>query len=241
LALFAGATSAAPKDPLESVQWELIYNRYFEGESVSADSRIKVRSMSPVEDALQLPVEVDATALGDVREIVLMIDYNPIPLVYRFKPLKAAAKISVRVKIQQSSPIRALVRTGDGHWYMHGLWVEAAGGGCTIPSMASADSTWADQLGEVYAGVWSGEQQSRVRLRVMHPMDTGLVENIPAFYIEKLQLADQSGVPLLQLQGYEPLSENPIFTFDLPGATDPKNLLLSTRDNAGNEVSATLP
>jgi sulfur-oxidizing protein SoxY len=64
-------------------------------------------------------------------------------------------------------------------------------------------------------------------------MDTGLVAGIPAFYLEDLQLVDGAGQVWWRLGLHEPVSENPILTFELPPqAVD--GLRLIGRDNNGN-------
>jgi sulfur-oxidizing protein SoxY len=90
--------------------------------------------------------------------------------------------------------------------------------------------------------VWAAPDAGRrVRLRVMHPMDTGLAPGIPAFYIERLVLEDEAGTAYLRLNTFEPVSENPIFTFDLPTGVRPSgSLVLSGVDNNGNRIDARL-
>ena len=71
----------------------------------------------------------------------------------------------------------------------------------------------------------------------MHPMDTGLVAGIPAFYIEELQLVDSAGQAWWKLALHEPVSENPLITFELPPQVV-SGLRLVGRDNNGNRIDA---
>jgi sulfur-oxidizing protein SoxY len=81
------------------------------------------------------------------------------------------------------------------------------------------------------------EGSRRLRGRAMHPMDTGLVAGIPAFFIENLQLVDSSERVWWRLALHEPVSENPLLTFELP--TRPVGALrLLGRDNNGNLINA---
>jgi sulfur-oxidizing protein SoxY len=69
----------------------------------------------------------------------------------------------------------------------------------------------------------------------MHPMDTGLVDGIPAFHLQRLELQEAGGRVLMRLQLGEPVSENPVFTIDLaerPGGP----LRLLGQDNNGNRI-----
>jgi sulfur-oxidizing protein SoxY len=79
-----------------------------------------------------------------------------------------------------------------------------------------------------------------VRLRVMHPMDTGLVSGVPAFYVNRLSVQDGNGRELARLQSFEPVSENPVFSFDFPQPPEGGVRLVGT-DNNGNRISGRVP
>jgi sulfur-oxidizing protein SoxY len=115
-------------------------------------------------------------------------------------------------------------------------WVESAGGGCTVAGATRRDGSWSKSLGEVSGRLFTPEPgQSRLRLKVMHPMDTGLVAGIPAFYLNRLTLRDGDDRELARLQGYEPLAENPVFSFDF--AVPPKGgVHIVGTDNNGNRI-----
>lgn len=188
---------------------------------------------------MNVPVGVDAEALGEVDEVVVIADHNPIVKVLQFKPLAARASLSFRVKLQQATPVRAIARTRDGVWHAGGMWVDAAGGGCTAPSVGRSSGNWTDTLGQVQARMWNPADAGRLRFRVMHPMDTGLAPGIPAFYIEKLSLSDAGGAEFMQIETFEPVSENPVFSFDFrPGRAPKLPLTLTGVDNNGNRIRA---
>ncbi|MCG7957856.1 MAG: quinoprotein dehydrogenase-associated SoxYZ-like carrier, partial [Candidatus Thiodiazotropha taylori] len=151
------------------------------------------------------------------------------------QPLKAAPRIGLRIKVQQATPVRAAALTPDGVWHLGGVLVDAAGGGCTAPSIGSGSSDWADRLGEVTARLWSREHHSRLRASIVHPMDTGLVAGIPAFYLEQLEIRESGGDLISRLSLFEPIAENPVLTLDLPKL---KQLTMDGRDNNGNPVAA---
>jgi sulfur-oxidizing protein SoxY len=64
-----------------------------------------------------------------------------------------------------------------------------------------------------------------------------LVAGIPAFYIEELQLVDSAGQAWWKLVLHEPVSENPLITFELPPQVV-SGLRLVGRDNNGNRIDA---
>ena len=235
-----GAVCAvAPDDPLKSANWNDLKKRYFGDAKVVFDDRVRVTAPVRAEDSMNVPIGVNAEALGEVEEVMVIADHNPIVKVLQFRPIAARASLSFRVKLQQATPVRAIARTRDGVWHAGGMWVDAAGGGCTAPSVGRSTGSWTDTLGQVQARVWNPSDAGRLRFRVMHPMDTGLAPGIPAFYIEKLSLSDASGAQLMEIETFEPVSENPVFSFDfLPGRTPQLPLRLSGVDNNGNRIQA---
>ncbi|WP_228111776.1 quinoprotein dehydrogenase-associated SoxYZ-like carrier [Zoogloea sp. 1C4] len=236
------ASPAPQADPLESPRWGDMRREFFPAKArVRFDSRVKVTAPLTAENALNVPVSVDAGELSDVREVVVFADFNPIVKIVRFEPTGAHPALGFRIKLQQSSPVRAAVRTGDGSWHVGGTWVNTAGGGCTLPSAGSASPEWQKRLGEVSSRVWARKEGGeRIRLRVIHPEDTGLAAGVPAFFIQDLRLTDEAGQPLMHIEGFEPLSENPVFTVDIPAARAAAGYRVSGRDNNGNTISAAI-
>jgi sulfur-oxidizing protein SoxY len=227
--------AATPDDPLDSVMWQQMHEGLLKGEPVVFDERVQVEAPEEAEDSLHLPLWVDASALGEVRRLLVFAELNPIPKVLEMEPLRAPARIGLRIKVQQSTPIRAAALTPDGVWHLGGVLVDAAGGGCTAPSLGSGSSDWAERLGEVSARLWQRDGYSRLKARVIHPMDTGLVAGIPAFYLEHVEIRDEAQRLVTRLALFEPISENPVLTLDLPKV---QRISLKGRDNNGNPVAA---
>ncbi|GAC1624196.1 MAG: hypothetical protein NVS9B10_09920 [Nevskia sp.] len=203
-----------PKDPLNSPSWNFIRARYFADQTIVFDDRVRVTAPKNAEDPLDVPVMIEADGLADVEEVVVVADLNPIQKILSLKPTRAAPGLSFRFKVEQSTPIRAAMRTKDGVWHFGGTWLSAAGGGCTTPSGGSS-GLWQGHLGETSGRLWQHEDSQRLRLRVIHPMDTGLASGIPAFYIDRITVRDAEGSELATLNTYEPVSENPVISLDL--------------------------
>lgn len=235
--LLCQALAAAPDDPLRSPAWSYISQRYFASAPLRFDPEVRVMLPDAAEDPLSVPVHVDARGLREVREILVFAELNPITTILRYEPsAQAEASIGFRFKVQQATPVRAAVRTADGVWHLGGAWIDAAGGGCTTPSLASGSGLWKDHLGEVSGRLWHREGgSSRLRLRIVHPIDTGLAGGIPAFYIERLELQNETGERLASLQTFEPIAENPMFSFDL---RDVGSVRVEARDTQANRISA---
>ncbi|MCP3869186.1 MAG: quinoprotein dehydrogenase-associated SoxYZ-like carrier [Gammaproteobacteria bacterium] len=225
----------SPPDPLNSVMWKEMHETLLGGGPVVFDERVRVLVPGDAEDSMNVPILVDATALGNVSRILVFAELNPIHRVLEMEPVQAVPLIGVRIKVQQATPIRAAVLTDDGVWHLGGGIVDAAGGGCTAPSLGSANQDWASRMGEVSGRLWPGDEHSRLRVQIMHPMDTGLVSGIPAFYIEQLEITNEAGEVLTRLFLHEPVSENPVLTLNLPQA---ESVVVRGTDNNGNPILA---
>jgi sulfur-oxidizing protein SoxY len=232
-------------DPMQSFLWPDL-RREFLGDAsvVRFDETVRVRGPGHAEDPMNVPITVQIGATSGIDRVLVLVDRNPIRRVLEFWPLSTGSPLvalSFRFKLEQSSPVRALAHTADGVWHVTGTWVESAGGGCTVPGATRADGSWPLTLGQVSARLFTAvpgsDGAARLRMRVMHPMDTGLVSGIPAFFVSRLALRDASGNDLLRLQTYEPVSENPVFSFDF-GTLPTGPLRIVGSDNNGNRIDS---
>ncbi|OUD12078.1 quinoprotein dehydrogenase-associated SoxYZ-like carrier [Thioflexithrix psekupsensis] len=236
---YGTGTWAIVADPLDSVQWPTMYRAFLSGHPVQFDDRIQVFSPESAENSLRVPIAIRMTGIEKIEKILVLADFNPLPKVLEFFPQQALPFLAFDIKLQQASPIRVAVLS-EGTWYVGGRWIDAAGGGCTLPSAGRVQGNWEEHLGQVYARFWEKTPElQRLKIRMMHPMDTGLVSGIPAFYLEQMTLTTADGTPILTLQPYEPVSENPLFTFELP-KTLSFPLQLYSKDNNGNTFKAEL-
>jgi len=227
-------------DPLNSPNWQYIRKDFFASAPIQFDSRVVVIAPPMAEDSLNVPISVHVEEGLQVRRILIFAELNPIVRVLEMEPLRAKPYLSFRMKIQQSTPVRAAVLDSEGTWHVGGMWVNASGGGCTAPSSGSAQPDWQKHLGEVRSREWSeADGITRLRVRIRHPMDTGLVSGIPAFYIQDLDLADETGSVYLHLKTFEPLSENPVLGFDIPNRIS-RTFRLIGKDNNGNRIDKVL-
>ena len=214
--LLAGVASAAPalpKDPLASPMWTYHAARLLKGAPVVFDARVRLQVPVIAENQHQFPMTVDARTIPGVSRIIIFADLNPLTQAVDFRPLHAQPFLSLRIKLDQRTPVRAAVMGGDGVWHVSGVWVDAAGGGCSAPPVSRAKGDWAQHLGEMRGAAWRDGEDLRLRLALRHPMDTGLVENIPSFHIETLHLRDAAGVELVSMNIEGSVSEDPAFTF----------------------------
>lgn len=234
---------ATAADPLKSPMWDYLKNVFLGDIPYQFDDRVVVSVPPFAEDPTQVPVTVDATAVSEkIQKIVVWADLNPIQHIYTYYPLKnVTPNISLRIKVQQATPIRAAVLTKEGKWLVGGAYLDAAGGGCTTPSVANASPYWESHLGEISTKTVQRQGLGRYKFKVIHPMDTGLVDAIPEFYLQQLEVRDEAGEALFRMELSQPVSENPVFSFDLASdANANKKYHLWLRDNSGNEFEKSL-
>ncbi len=236
--LLPTVVTASETDPLNSPAWEFMRKTFIGDANWTFDDNVKISVPDYAEDPMQVPVQIDATAISGVSKIVAFADLNPIQHILSYEPgTQLKPSVSVRIKVQQSTPVRAAVLDSNGLWHVGGVWLDAAGGGCTAPSTGNASPYWEDHLGEIKSRSFSSVQASsdnvRFKFKIIHPMDTGLASNIPEFYIETLQVRSNSGEVLARMELSQPVSENPVMTLDLKNSSE--KALLWMRDNNGNE------
>lgn len=233
---------AGEADPLPSGMWDTVKPQLFGDAPTVFDERVVVTAPAIAEDNLNVPVLADARALGEVERIVIFADANPILRVATYEPVAAEPVIGLQVKLQQGGPVRAAALTPDGVWHVGGVFVDAAGGGCTAPAAVHASEDWPAHLGEMHGRAWlQPDGTQRVRLRVYHPMDTGLADGIPAFFVEELEVKDEAGRLLARIEPAEPVSQHPLVTLLLKPQEGTPSLRITGRDTDANLLDGTLP
>lgn len=199
------------------------------------DDRVRVILPETAEDATQVPVFVDASAIQNVSEIVVFADYAPIPLVLKAVFEGMHPSIGFRLKVEQATVIRAVAIDDENRHFVGGSYIDALGGGCTTPDGGTAKADWVERLGQIhYRYSVAGD---RLRVGIDHPMDTGLAPGIPAYFLEELQLSGNGYKSTVTL--FEPVSENPVFTFSLP-RSDASSVSMTARDTGGDWFEAQL-
>ncbi|CRM13332.1 sulfur oxidation protein SoxY [Pseudomonas sp. 22 E 5] len=234
------AAHAVEVDPVPSVMWAFYHKQFLADAPFVFDERVKLLAPPFAEDARQVPLEIDARAFnGEVVKILAWAELNPLPKIVEFEPKAGVLPwLAIRIRIEQATPLRAAVLTTDGLWHVGSTLIDAAGGGCTAPSVVRSQPGWEEHIGEVLGGRYPRGEFSRVRVQVAHPMDNGMVSGIPEFFLNHAQLRGRDDQVLAELELFPAVSENPNLAFDID-APGPTRLVL--RDNSGNEFDAAIP
>lgn len=227
--------ASTTRDPLDSPLWSSMAERYLGGLPAIFDDRVAVALPPVTEDQAQVPLTVDARAIGPVEELLVIADLNPFPLTLRLVPTVAQAFVAFRMKIEQGTPIRAAARR-DGLWHVGGRYLDAAGGGCSVPPVVEKKVDWRN-LGRMRGRVWREADDLRLRLRMTHPMDNGMIANVPLFIVETLTVSDASGRQLASLTLSEAIADDPTLTLLVAGP-ETEALIVTARNTAGNDFRA---
>lgn len=236
LLAMATPATAFPADPLGSPMWDAYARTLFGNDPVRFDDRVSLDMPLLAENQRVFPVTIDARGLTDVKRIVLFADLNPIGIAVDYALDGAAPYLATRIKLDQRTPVRAAVQRADGSWLVAAHWIDAAGGGCSAPPVSRVKGDWAEHLGEIRGRRWrEAEGGQRLRIGLRHPMDTGLVENIPAYHLETLDVSDTQGRSLARLRMWAAVAEDPALTLILDGTAP---LAVEARDTNGRIYKA---
>lgn len=200
------------------------------------DPAVAVLAPPGAEDSAHVPFLIDATGLaGQAEELVVTIDYSPFARALIFHPGRALPLLGFGVKYEIAGALRASVRLRSGEWRVGAAWVSALGGGCSAPAASHARPDWQQGFGEIRARLWA--QSGRLRISIRHPQDTGLADGIPAHHLTALWLTDAGGTDITRLELFEPVEENPSFTFLLPPSLLAGQVIIHAHDNMGNRLT----
>ena len=100
---------------------------------------VEAPGSTPDPSATPVVLHFGAGLQGKVKEVRVIIDNNPSPLVATLDLAKGlpVEEIDLRVRIDRYTSVRAIAETGDGKLEMRSTWVNASGG-CSAPPSATA-------------------------------------------------------------------------------------------------------
>jgi len=120
--------AARPDTAFASTSAEQAISSLFGMEALDSD-QVSMKIPDIAENGAVVPVTV-STDLGEVESISIVVDNNPTPLAASFNlSPRSQPAVSVRIKMGQTSPVRALVKAG-GKLYSTTKDVKVTIGGC---------------------------------------------------------------------------------------------------------------
>jgi sulfur-oxidizing protein SoxY len=241
------AASISPAGAQEETAWLEMRSSVI-GDQVPQDGTGIVTLNAPkrAEDAAIVPIEVRLTAPdagpSRITKLTVVVDQNPAPVVgtFAFGQPQQSFDLSLRVRVDSYSYVRAIAETGDGRLYMTKAYVKAAGG-CSAP--ASKDPVEAKaNLGQMRFRVFAERGEAQIQLR--HPNYSGLQMDqltrlyTPAWYVENLTVK-QGPATLFTMVGGISISEDPTFRFSFKANGEP--IAVEAKDTDGRFFQQTFP
>ncbi len=229
--------AAGSIDPNDSPLWQTMHQDFLYGDEAVFDDLVTVVMPVDIENSTDVPVAIRLSPdLGEVEEVALIAENNPIPLVARMYPHRQINMFGIKIRLEMSTPVRAAARTADGVWHVGSEWANVlTPGGCSAPIEFSEAGAGA-RLGEISFRTYARDDGTdRLKMRIIHPMETGFAftpegDEIPAYFVERIELADENG-PIADLVTNAAVAPDPIFTIDTAGLN--QSLQINARDSEG--------
>jgi len=213
LACAASSPGVAQNSSPPTGAWEYLQNQFYGARDIgvtdSAFMSIEAPANTPDPAATPVTLRFGAAAIGRIKQVRVIIDNNPSPLVstFDFGPDARVAELGLRVRVDRFTSVRAIAETIDGALEMRSGWVNASGGCSAAPSATSGG-----QLGDMRFRP-SSDYKSLL-LSIRHPNNSGFQidpasgDAIPPHYVKHIRFL-VAGHTLVEADTGISLSENP--------------------------------
>ena len=235
-----------PNEPSSKV-WQTLKQDLFANQSISHPVNwLTLEAPRRAHDAALVPVTIKANPpKGNyiIKHLTLLIDNNPVPIAAEFELSEKLQPLHIetRVRVDQYSHIRAIIRTDKGKLFMATKYVKAAGG-CSAPALKDKAAKMS-VLGQTKLRQFTPKknkvnQQRDVQLMIRHPNYSGLQMNqttgyyIPAHYVSEITIKVNEE-QLMKINGAISLSEDPIIRFHFHSNRKRSKLNIKIKDTEG--------
>lgn len=246
IASLAALTLPALADAGANEAWNGIKKDVF-GTRDIADGANKITMDAPVraEDAALVPITIRMPQdfAPNVKTLTLIVDKNPSPVVGTFHYGDAAGKgdrmLSLRIRMDQYSDIRAIAETNDGQLFMISKFVKASGG-CSAPMGKDAEEA-AKSMGKMIVKTALTKSSDGInqegQLMIKHPNNTGMQMDqltglySKAHYVNKIEVTTGDKT-IFTMEGGISISEDPNLRFSYEGSPSDQ-LQVKAEDSEG--------
>lgn len=243
-----GQAQAADPDRPETT-WAAIRGDVFPGGQITdAGDAVRIDAPGRAEDAALVPLTLALDLpKGDPRTlkaVTLIIDENPAPVAGRFAFGEGirAFSLSVRVRVNSYSWVRAVAETSDGALIMTKAYVKAAGG-CSAPATKDTADSIA-KLGEIRFRSFADAGRPEAQVQIRHPNFSGLQMDettrgyTPAWFVREVEVK-QGARRIFAMEGGISISEDPTFRFSFTPSAEPVSV--RAEDTEGKVFARTFP
>ena len=202
----------------------LIKDRYLGKDEKSLDNKkIKIIIQDEVDEAHEVSMVVKIpNNLKNTSKIFILVDNNPIQLVTKIFPNKPIKSVGFNIRMEQDSYVRAFILDQNNIWNIASKKVIVKSpGGCSLPSCdPTKEICEPSELGKIVMHKYKRSTGDwRLKFKINHPMDTGLVTDpnsgkiIPEYHVNWIYFQNSKG-ELAKAQTFGALSTNPTFILD---------------------------
>ncbi|MFG1247098.1 quinoprotein dehydrogenase-associated SoxYZ-like carrier [Xanthobacter flavus] len=249
LASPAAAQSAQADPDKPEATWSSIRGDIFPSAKITdAGNAVRIDAPSRAEDAALVPLTLALELPKDdprtLKAVTLIIDENPAPVAGRFAFGDGIRNfsLSVRVRVNSYSWVRAVAETSDGALIMTKAYVKAAGG-CSAPATKDTAESIA-KLGEIRFRSFADSGRPEAQVQIRHPNFSGLQMDeatrgyTPAWFVREVQVK-QGAKLIFAMEGGISISEDPTFRFSFTPSADPVSV--RAEDTEGKIFARTFP
>ncbi|WP_296583841.1 quinoprotein dehydrogenase-associated SoxYZ-like carrier [Xanthobacter sp.] len=249
LARPAAAQSAQADPDRPEATWAAIRGDIFPSAKITeAGNAVRIDAPGRAEDAALVPLTLALELPKDdprtLKAVTLIIDENPAPVAGRFAFGDGIRNfsLSVRVRVNSYSWVRAVAETSDGALIMTKAYVKAAGG-CSAPATKDTAESIA-KLGEIRFRSFADSGRPEAQVQIRHPNFSGLQMDeatrgyTPAWFVREVQVK-QGAKLIFAMEGGISISEDPTFRFSFTPSTDPVSV--RAEDTEGKIFARTFP
>jgi len=228
VSMLVPATAPAVGEQSEKEVWPTLIRPSVFGdrEIVEGDDIIELRVPLRAEDSGVVPISVNAkipqTPERYIERVYVFIDRNPRPLAgtFHLTPEMGRADLSMRLRVDQFSHVRAVAELNTGELHMHKGFTRASGG-CSEPPPFLELKEARERIGQMRLKVRPAAMDgnpSLAQLYISHPNITGLQLDqrtrafIPAEYVTEVKVSFND-THIMTAETDISISEDPSFRF----------------------------
>ncbi len=218
---FASANASAQRfDPEESPVWQQLKRTVFEQRPINAthNNTIRLDMATRAEDASVVPIILRTIAPQKpdryIKKMWLVIDNNPSPIgvVFNLTPDSGRADIETRVRVENSTFVRAVAEMNDGTLFMDVKTIAAAGG-CTVPGGTEDASANMGKMKFKLDDEVELNKPNLAKLMVNHPNFSGLSKEDKRVQYVRHVIVSYAGREIMSADIDFTISKNPTFNF----------------------------
>lgn len=224
-ALALSAAQASEQVGVQPWNGEVRQTHFQDRPITESDDVIQLHMPAQAEDPTVVPVNIYAMMPQSderyIKQVTLFIDKNPVPMAGRFgfTPKSGRADVSMRIRINEQTAVRAVAELNDGSLYMSSKYINASGG-CSAPLPTDLDKALS-RLGKMKLNVGaasSADKPISTQLRISHPNITGLQiptgdgNYTPALFVETVKVR-YGGEVVFSAETHISISADPSFGF----------------------------